>query len=732
MANGTAVNVVTMVFGNLGNDSRHRRGLHPQPGTGENTAVRRVPGQRPGRGRGGGHPHPQADRRPRQTRCRRCPASSSSCATDWRATTSEVQDFEFTIERGMLYCLQTRNGKMNAIAHGAHLGGDGHEEGLITQGAGPAARRPGAAWSRCCSRASTRRHKATPRRHGPAGLARRRLRHRGVRRRPRRDARQEQGRKVILVREETKPEDIHGFFASAGHPDHPRRQDLARGGGGARHGQALRGRCRGHPRRRGPRARASSATPGVKEGDVITIDGTTGKVYLGEIPTVEPEFSDELVTLLGWADEVARLKVMANADTPDDAARALKYGADGHRPVPHRAHVQRRRAPADRHRDDRRRHPGGARRPRSIELLPMQREDFPGMFKVMSPHPVTIRLLDPPIHEFLPTERQLEREHRPSCSDLRRARPRHDGAGRGHDAHATAPDNVPRRRSTTCAEQLDPMLVEWPSQEGGDAAQGARAVRDQPHARPSRRAPRHHLPRDLHRCRSGPSWRPRRSASRPASRSIPRSRCPRSVPPQELKLVKTWVDDIQSEIEATVRRAGELQVRHHDRGGAGLHARRDPGRGVAEFFSFGTNDLTQATFSFSREDAENKFLPLYNQSRHPAGQPLRGAGREGRGQADAAGGGVGPHRSSRTCRSASAASTAATRPPSPSATRSGSTMCPARLRACRSPGWPPPTRPLPGQWWPTRLPEGEGPSPCPPRQGGRGCPKGGRGCPKGG
>lgn len=145
------------------------------------------------------------------------------------------------------------------------------------------------------------------------------------------------------------------------------------------------------------------------EGDTITVDGTTGRVFAGEIATVEPEFSRDLETLLGWADEAARLRVHANADTPGDAARARGYGARG-------IGLCR----TERMFNDPRRLPivqdmilaatADERAAALARLLPIQREDFKGIFRAMAGLPVTIRLLDPPIHEFLPTAAQLEFE----------------------------------------------------------------------------------------------------------------------------------------------------------------------------------------------------------------------------------------------------------------------------------------------------------------------------------
>ena len=241
-----------------GQRQRHRRGLHPQPGHRREPDVRRVPDERAGRGRGGGHPHARS----------RSPTSSNEMPAIFTQLVDlrnrlerhyrEVQDFEFTIERGTLYCLQTRNGKMNAAVDGAHLGGD-------------ARGRPAHARSRRSLRVNPAhleqmlfprldpKHKAPAARDRPAGLARRGQRPGGVRRRPRRDARQA-GRQGHPGARGDQARGHPRLLRLAGHPHQPRRQDLARGGGGARHGQALRRRRRGHPRRRRPPATPSSAT----------------------------------------------------------------------------------------------------------------------------------------------------------------------------------------------------------------------------------------------------------------------------------------------------------------------------------------------------------------------------------------------------------------------------------------------------------------------------------------
>ena len=260
----------------------------------------------------------------------------------------EVQDFEFTIEKGKLYCLQTRNGKMNARAM-VRTSVEMHRDGLISKERAllrvePAMLQqllvpqlspdfPVNRWRRGCLPRPVRlpaRSCSTPTRPRKRGLA---------------------GERVILVREETKPEDIHGFFQAQG--------ILTSRGGKTSHA-AVVARGMGKPCVSGCEQividdKARSATIGettLHEGDVITIDGGTGDVYAGEVPTVEAKVSDEMVTLLAWADEVAELKVMANADTPEDAVRAREVRRQGHRAGAHRAHVQQHRPPAHRAGDD--------------------------------------------------------------------------------------------------------------------------------------------------------------------------------------------------------------------------------------------------------------------------------------------------------------------------------------------------------------------------------------------
>ncbi|HAC24531.1 MAG TPA: pyruvate, phosphate dikinase, partial [Cytophagales bacterium] len=317
----------------------------------------------------------------------------------------EVQDFEYTIEKGVLYCLQTRNGKMNTTAM-VRTSVEMAHEGLITREQALLRIKPEILEQLLHPRLDSL-HKAEPIAQGlPAspGAASGHI----VFDADRAELLGKAGEKVILVREETKPEDIHGFFAAQG--------VLTSRGGKTSHA-AVVARGMGKPCVAGAEGihvdvKLRQAVIGDKtlhEGDYITIDGGTGYVYKGMIPMVEPTFSDELKKLLNWADEAASMKVMANADTPSAAKKALSFGAMGiglcrtermfndvdRLPIVVEmilaATQEEREGALDRLKD-------------------IQRKDFREILTTMAPRPVTIRLLDPPIHEFLPTEDVLRDE----------------------------------------------------------------------------------------------------------------------------------------------------------------------------------------------------------------------------------------------------------------------------------------------------------------------------------
>ncbi len=347
----------------------------------------------------------------------------------------------------------------------------------------------------------------------------------------------------------------------------------------------------------------------IEEGDLITIDGTSGNVYLGEIPTVEADFSAELNTLLGWSDEAARLEVLANADTSIDAARAIKYGAKG-------IGLCR----TERMFNDVERLPvviemivseNSEQRQEALDkLLPMQRADFKAIFEVMSPHPVTVRLLDPPIHEFLPSEHQLEEELE-LLEHLRRS-VRGMGALAGTLSLLKDPAQA-QTEAESMRNMVDAHLVDEAIVKKKTMLRKVRALYET-------------NPMLGHRgVRLGISF-PEiytmqirailEAAAECAEKGIevhPHIMVPQVCTPQELKLVKKNLVAIRSDVEQGLGQTLNLRF------GTMIEVVRACMRAEslveeADFFSFGTNDLTQATFSFSREDAENKFLPMYNEN----------------------------------------------------------------------------------------------------------------------
>jgi pyruvate,orthophosphate dikinase len=600
MANGTAVNVVTMVFGNMGNDSATGVGFTRNPATGENQLYGEYLTNAQGEDVVAGirTPKPIADLAVEM------PAIFTQLV-DLRNRLErhyrEVQDFEFTIERGTLYCLQTRNGKMNATAM-VRTSVEMHEEGLLTREGAVTRVNPAHLEQMLFPRLDPK-HKGQPLATGlPAspGAAS----GQAVFDADRAETLGRQGLKIILVREETKPEDIHGFFASQG--------ILTSRGGKTSHA-AVVARGMGKPCVAGAEGihvdvSARLAFVGdqvIKEGDVITIDGSNGRVFRGEVPTVEADFSPSLVKLLGWADTFARLGVRANADTPDDAARAIRYGAKGiglcrtermfnaadRLPIVIDMIVadtpEERRAALDR-------------------LLPIQRADFAGIFKAMSPHPVTIRLLDPPIHEFLPTERQLE-EDITRLNELR-------GAARGMEvlteaARAVSADG---KLPGTLRDLAETRLIDAVVARKEAILRKARALREVNPMLGHRGVRLGITYPEIYTMQIRAVLEAAANCIRAGIEVYPEIMVPQVCTAQELRLVREYMDAVQREVEVTYGVPVPCKF------GTMIEVVRACMRAenlaeVAEFFSFGTNDLTQATFSFSREDAENKFLPMYNE-----------------------------------------------------------------------------------------------------------------------
>ncbi|OGT90442.1 MAG: pyruvate, phosphate dikinase [Gammaproteobacteria bacterium RIFOXYA12_FULL_61_12] len=601
MANGTAVNVVAMVFGNLGDDSATGVGFTRYPDTGENRMFGEYLTNAQGEDVVAGIRTPRTidalhEEMPEQYR------QLVELRNRLEGHYKEVQDFEFTIEKGRLYCLQTRNGKMNAAAL-VRTSVEMAREGLIDRRQALLRIQPDLLEQLLFPRLDPSAKSVPVVRGLPAspgaavGIA--------VFDADRAEQQGRAGERVILVREETKPEDIHGFFASQG--------ILTSRGGKTSHA-AVVARGMGKPCVAGAEGihvdvqmrKAFIGEATISEGDLITIDGTSGHVYLGEVPMREAEFSPELGTLLAWADEVAALKVMANADTPHDARRAVEFGAQGIGLCrTERMFNASERLPlvvemilAE---------DSLTRQAALDKLLPIQRGDFREILKAMAGRPVTIRLLDPPIHEFLPTEHQLEEE----LDQLEHLRE----TVRGMDILAEAIEFMYRNADSHpgVGRMADPRLVDEAIEKKETMLRKVRALHEVNPMLGHRGVRLGITFPEIYAMQIRAILEAAAECIKQGIEVHPEIMVPQVCTQQELLRVKGIVDSIKQAVEA------HYGVRLDFKFGSMLEVVRACMRAeslaeVAEFFSFGTNDLTQATFSFSREDAENKFLPMYNEN----------------------------------------------------------------------------------------------------------------------
>jgi pyruvate,orthophosphate dikinase len=609
MANGTAVNVVTMVFGNLGDDSATGVAFTRNPGTGENRLFGEYMINAQGEDVVAGirTPKPIGEMR------KDMPEVYKELE-DLRHTLEkqylEVQDFEFTVEKGKLYCLQTRNGKMNASAL-IKTSIDMVNEGLISEQQAVLRVQPEMLDQLLHPRLDPQAEIEVLATGLPAspGAASGKI----VFDADRAESKAKLGERVILLREETKPDDIHGFFASQG--------ILTSRGGKTSHA-AVVARSMGKPCVSGCEAiqisdiAKEAVISGVtlREGDIITIDGSTGNVYLGVVPTIEPEFVEDLLVLLEWADEFAELKVMANADTPDGVNKARKYGAVGiglcrtERMFnqPERLPIVQEMILAD----------SVEQRQVSLDrLLPFQRDDFKEIFKIMDGLPATIRLLDPPIHEFLPSEDELLDEinhlrELVKTVELMEALPDTlkllDPQLHGKYAAnlETITHGLEELKNKHLAENLitskEVMLQKVKALSETNPMLGHRGVRlgiTYP---------------EIYAMQIRAIMEAVAECVKERIPVAPEIMVPQVCTLQELIFVHRYVTQIHEEVEK------KFGVKVPYKFGTMIEVVRGCMRAgrlaeLAEFMSFGTNDLTQATFSFSREDAENKFLPLYNE-----------------------------------------------------------------------------------------------------------------------
>ncbi|MBN1828759.1 MAG: pyruvate, phosphate dikinase [Deltaproteobacteria bacterium] len=607
IADGTAVNVCTMVFGNRGAESATGVAFTRDPATGENRFFGEylINAQ--------GEDVVAGIRTPKPIKTLRREMPEVYCELENLRHTleqhyREVQDLEFTVEQGKLHVLQTRDAKMNASAF-IKTSIDMFNEGLISEREALLRVKPEMLAQVLHRQIDPQSTNAVLAQGLPAspGAASGKV----VFDADRAESKGKLGEKVILVREETKPEDIHGFFAAQG--------ILTSRGGKTSHA-AVVARSMGKACVSGceaieiDHASREARVGGVafKEGDVITIDGTTGNVYAGEVPMIEPEFVDDMLVLLEWADDISELRVRANADTPEQAARALKFGAVGiglcrtERMFnqPDRLPIVREMILADTTQE---------RQAALDRLLPFQRNDLKEIFHIMDGRPVAVRLLDPPIHEFLPSADEIQRE----INHLKELQRTVEGL-------ADLPDTL---------LLLDPKLYAKYADTLESVAKNLEKVKGKNLAEQMIEAKETVLKKVRNLAETNPMLGHRgvrlgitypeiyamqiRAILEAAAEHItaggdivPEIMIPQVCTLAELQWVHRYVEQIHKEVEKqygmTVRYKFGTMIEV-------VRACMRAGRiaGLAEFISFGTNDLTQATFSFSREDAENKFLPLY-------------------------------------------------------------------------------------------------------------------------
>jgi pyruvate,orthophosphate dikinase len=569
---GTAVNVQAMVFGNMGDDSATGVAFTRNPSTGESKLYGEFLINAQGEDVVAGIRTPQEiTEEARKEAGSDKPSLEKAMPDAFNELTRiygtlerhyrDMQDLEFTIEQNKLWMLQTRSGKRTAKA-ALKIAVELASEGLITEDEAVMRIDPSSLdqlLHPTIDPKAERKILATGLPASP-GAASGEI----VFTSEDAEALKEKGRKVILVRVETSPEDIHGMHAAEG--------ILTTRGGMTSHA-AVVARGMGKPCVSGAGSlrvdyNAKTLTVAgqtLKQGEIVTIDGSTGQVLVGKVTMIEPELSGEFATLMSWADKARRLGVRANADTPADARTALKYGAEGIGlcRTEHmffdadRIQAVREMILADNEK---------ARRAALAKILPMQRSDFVELFEIMKGLPVTIRLLDPPLHEFLP----------------------HGDAEIAEVAKAigTEPQKI-KNRAAELAE-FNPMLgfrgcriaIAYPE----IAEMQARAIFEA-------------------------AAEAAKSTGEPV---VPEVMVPLIATRAEFDIVKARIDAMAQAVSKEKGVTLDYQVGTMiELPRASLMADKiAEGEGGAEFFSFGTNDLTQTTFGISRDDAAS-FLTTY-------------------------------------------------------------------------------------------------------------------------
>ena len=548
IANGTAVNVQTMVFGNMGDDSA--TGVvftkNETDGTNELSGEYLINAQ--GEDVVAGVRTGKSISKLRNEMPKSYNELHKACKkleTHFR----EVQDIEFTIEQGKFYLLQTRTAKMTAFAW-CKTSVDFVKEKFISKNKA-LTRIPAEQLEELLhpiiNKKEVKKFKSLAKGINAAPGAANGIAVFSVNRAVMMCARNPE-LKIILVRKVTKPEDVPAFFPSRG--------ILTSEGGKSSHA-ALVARSMGKPCVVGcgklkvdyERKKCIADGITIREGDTITIDGSTGNVFVGEVPTIKPKIPIEWPILLSWAQKAKRLGVRANADTPDDAKRARKYGAEGIG----LCRTERMFNAADRQ--------GifvdmimatnvNQRKEVLKKLVPLMKDDFEQILKAMEGYKVTIRLFDPPLHEFLPSSKNKK--------ILARARE---------------------------LEEVNPMM----------GHRGVRLGITYP---------------EIYEMQISAVFEATANLVKKKIDAKPQIMIPQVGSIEELNHIKSIYDNVKSDMEK------KHKIKFKINFGTMLEVVRacltsDELAKTAEFFSFGTNDLTQAVFSFSREDAESKFLEEY-------------------------------------------------------------------------------------------------------------------------
>jgi pyruvate,orthophosphate dikinase len=578
---GTAVNVQMMVFGNTGESSGTGVAFTRNPATGEKMLFGEFLMNAQGEDVVAGIRTPHPIEKLRQI----MPEAYDEFAKISERLENhyrDMQDMEFTIEDGRLFMLQTRNGKRTAAA-ALKIACDLVDEGLITKKEAVLMIDPRQLDALLHPQFEEKAlKKATPIGSGLAaspGAASGRVVFTAD------DAVEwaERGEKVILVRQETSPEDIAGMHAAQG--------ILTARGGMTSHAAVV------------ARGMGTSCVAGcgdmvlseekqcfllggntIKQGDWISLDGSTGKIYAEALPSVEAEVSGDFGRLIAWADSFRKLKVRTNADTPEDSAQAVRFGAEGIglARTEHMFFAADRIGPM---REMILSKTQDQRRAALEKLLPMQRSDFEGIYIAMENRPVTIRLLDPPLHEFLPTEQQdiinLAKELKISVDEL----------------NATIKG----------LHEFNPMM----------GHRGCRLAVSYPEI--AEMQTRAIIEAAINVSRAHPEWE-----------ILPEIMIPLIGDVREMQYVKKFIVDTADAIIA------ESDVRLEYLVGTMIEIPRaaltaDEIAPEADFFSFGTNDLTQMTFGFSRDDAGG-FLEDYYEKKIFEQDPFARLDRKGVGK----------------------------------------------------------------------------------------------------